>query len=231
MITHKFREVMAYADDVTVLRKGRLAGSGLVAELDRQQMAAMMIGESELPQTAKREGAPDIKPVLVLKDLTAEHPRLAEGIAIERLEVHEREIVGIAGISGNGQKELVEVLAGQRPATGGEVLVEGEAYDRDPRRGAAAGRLLPARGAAAQRLRAAHVGGREPGLPPLRPPARRQAQPLARLSRHGPERPRPDRAATRSRPPSKDSPIASLSGGNVQRAVLARELSGERRSC
>ena len=58
MITHKFREVMGYTDAVTVLRKGRLAGSGLVAELDRQQMAAMMIGKSELPQTAKREGAP-----------------------------------------------------------------------------------------------------------------------------------------------------------------------------
>ena len=130
MITHKFREVMGYTDAVTVLRKGRLAGAGLVKEFDRQQMAAMMIGKSELPQTAKRVGTPDIKPVLVLKGVTAEHPRLAEGIAIDRLDVHEHEIVGIAGISGNGQKELVEVLAGQRPSTGGEILVDGETYDR-----------------------------------------------------------------------------------------------------
>ena len=59
----------------------------------------------------------------VLKGLTAEHPRGGKGLDIERLDVHAQEIVGIAGISGNGQKELVEVLAGQRPASGGEVLV------------------------------------------------------------------------------------------------------------
>ena len=165
--------------------------------------------------------------MLVLKGLTAEHPRLAEGIAIERLDVHEHEIVGIAGISGNGQKELVEVLAGQRPATGGEILVEGEAYDRDARRGPAAGRLLPARGAAAQRLRAAHVGGREPGLPPLRPPRRRQASASGSTSATWRANARAQIARYQIKTASHGLRRSrSLSGGNVQRSVLARELSG-----
>ena len=225
MITHKFREVMGYTDAVTVLRKGRLAGSGLVSELDRAQMAAMMIGKSELPQTAKRVGSPDIKPVLVLKGLTAEHPRGGEGLSIARLEVHEREIVGIAGISGNGQKELVEVLAGQRPATGGEVLVEGEAYDRTR---AAAQRLgvyclpeEPLRNACVPRMSVAeNLDFR-----------RFDRRPDGKLSlwldfRDMARNARAQIARYQIKTASKDSPIASLSGGNVQRSVLARELSG-----
>ena len=225
MITHKFREVMGYTDAVTVLRKGRLAGSGLVKELDRQEMAAMMIGKSELPQTAKRVGSPDVKPVLVVKDVTAEHPRLAEGIAIERLDVHQHEIVGIAGISGNGQKELVEVLAGQRPATGGEILVEGELYDRTR---AAAQRLgvyclpeEPLRNACVPRMSVAeNLDFR-----------RFDRRPDGKLSlwldfRDMARNARAQIARYQIKTASKDSPIASLSGGNVQRSVLARELSG-----
>jgi ABC-type uncharacterized transport system ATPase subunit len=225
MITHKFREVMGYTDAVTVLRKGRLAGSGLVADLSREQMAAMMIGKAELPQTAGRQGLPDVKPVLVLKGLTAEHPRGGEGLSIDRLEVRNREIVGIAGISGNGQKELVEVLAGQRAPTGGEILVEGEAYDRTR---ASAQRLgvyclpeEPLRNACVPRMSVAEnldfrrFDRRTDGKLSLWLDFRDMARNArAQIARYG------------IKTASKDAPIASLSGGNVQRSVLARELSG-----
>jgi ABC-type uncharacterized transport system ATPase subunit len=226
MITHKFREVMGYTDAVTVLRKGRLAGSGLVSDLSRGEMAAMMIGKSELPQTAGREGEPDLtKPVLVLKGLTAEHPRGGKGLDIERLEVRAREIVGIAGISGNGQKELVEVLAGQKAPTGGEVLVEGGAYDRTR---ATAQRLgvyclpeEPLRNACVPRMSVAEnldfrrFDRRADGTPSMWLDFRDMARNArAQIARYG------------IKTASKDAPIASLSGGNVQRSVLARELSG-----
>ena len=225
IITHKFREVMGYADAVTVLRKGRLAGSGRVADLTKAEMAAMMIGKSELPETSRRAGAPEILPVLVLKDLTAEHPRGGKGLRIERLEVHKREIVGIAGISGNGQKELVEVLAGQRPATGGEVLVEGEVYDRtrataqrlgvyclpeEPLRNACVGPMSVAENLAFRRFDRKEDGALSLWLD-FRAMARNAR---AQIGRYG------------IKTASKDAPIASLSGGNVQRSVLARELSG-----
>ena len=226
IITHKFREVQGFADAVTVLRKGRLAGSGKVTELSRQDMAAMMIGKSELPQTASREGAPDIKPVLVLKGLTAEHPRGGKGLDIERLDVHAQEIVGIAGISGNGQKELVEVLAGQRPSSGGEILVEGEAYDRtrasaqrlgvhclpeEPLRNACVGRMSVAENLAFRRF-----DRREDGRLSLWLDFRGMARNArSQIARYG------------IKTASKDAPIASLSGGNVQRSVLARELAGQ----
>jgi ABC-type uncharacterized transport system ATPase subunit len=225
MITHKFREVQGYADAVTVLRKGRLAGAGKVAELTRGEMAAMMIGKSELPQTVRREGSAGAKPVLVLKDLTAEHPRGGKGLDIARLAVHAHEIVGIAGISGNGQKELVEVLAGQRAPTGGEILVEGEIYDRtraaaqrlgvyclpeEPLRNACVGRMSVAENLAFRRFDRSRDGTLSLWLD-FRGMARHAR---AQITRYG------------IKTASKDAPIASLSGGNVQRSVLARELSG-----
>jgi simple sugar transport system ATP-binding protein len=225
MITHKFREVQGYADAVTVLRKGRLAGAGKVEELTRGEMAAMMIGRSELPQTARREGAAGTKPVLVLKEVTAEHPRGGTGLDIARLEVHGHEIVGIAGISGNGQKELVEVLAGQRAPTDGEILVEGEAYDRtraaaqrlgvyclpeEPLRNACVGRMSVAENLAFRRFDRRGDGTLSLWLD-FRGMARNARAQIARYA---------------IKTASKDAPIASLSGGNVQRSVLARELSG-----
>ncbi len=124
MISHKFREVMAFAQDVSVLRKGKLAGSGKVADLTRDDMAAMMIGSREVAQVATRQGAADRDvPVLQIKALRAKDQTGTKSIAIDDLVVYSREIVGIAGVSGNGQKELAEVLAGQRPAEAGEILV------------------------------------------------------------------------------------------------------------
>ena len=129
MISHKFREVMGYADEVTVLRRGRYAGGGQVKDLSRADMAAMMIGSAELPSSDARAGERSVVPVLVLRDLRTEDDVGMKGIGVARLEVHGREIVGIAGVSGNGQKQLVEVLGGQRLPASGDVIVDGERYE------------------------------------------------------------------------------------------------------
>ncbi|TIN21155.1 MAG: ATP-binding cassette domain-containing protein, partial [Mesorhizobium sp.] len=129
MISHKFHEVTAFADDVSVLRKGRLTGTGCVTDLDHRKMAAMMIGDQPIAALDSRaEPKPDAEIVLKVKALKAPDRTGLKSIRIEDLGVRSGEIVGIAGISGNGQKEFLEVLAGLRPRDAGEVMVRGTAY-------------------------------------------------------------------------------------------------------
>ena len=227
MISHKFREVMAFAEDVSVLRKGKLAGQGKVADLTRDDMAAMMIGSREVAQVATRQGIVDTNvPVLQIKALKAKDQTGTKAIMIDELIVHSREIVGIAGVSGNGQKELAEVLAGQRPAQAGEILVDRSLYSatraetrkhqvrfipEEPLKNACAPRMAVAENLA---FRTFDVNGGEKPAFWLRLKAiRSNARMLI------------ERFSVKTA--SMDAPIATLSGGNVQRAVLARELTGE----
>ncbi|WP_437322048.1 ABC transporter ATP-binding protein [Sorangium sp. So ce385] len=227
MISHKFREVMAFADEVTVLRRGRVAGRGKVEDLTPAAMAEMMVG-AQPPQVLVARGgargdAPAGEPVLRIEGLAAADDRGRPALDGVTLTVRRGEIVGIAGVSGNGQEELVEVLAGQRPARAGSVLVHGEPYGagRDETRRHRV-RCLPEeplRNACVPAMSVAeNIGFRVFDTPPFtalrfgvsRAALRRSAERLAR-----------DYAI---KTPSVDAPIGRLSGGNVQRAVLAREL-------
>lgn len=224
MITHKFREVTAYADDVSVLRRGKLVGSGRVADLSHADMARMMIGEGTPSQPASRSGEAG-EPVLSVSRVRAPDRSGLKRIAIDELEVRAGEIVGIAGISGNGQMELMEVLAGQRPILSGDVKVKGEAYraTRDEAR-ARCVRYLPEeplRNACAPAMSVAeNIGFRSFDLNgkgtrfwlSMREMKTRAADLVAAFG---------------VKTASLDAPMSSLSGGNVQRAVLARELTGE----
>ena len=127
MITHKFREVMAFADEVTILRRGKLAGRGRVADLTPDAMARTMIGAEELTVQPPRSGEFG-KTRLELIQLDALDDAGAIAVHEASLAVRAGEIVGIAGVSGNGQRQLVEVLAGQREAEGGEIRVAGNNY-------------------------------------------------------------------------------------------------------
>jgi len=227
MISHKFHEVTAFADDVSVLRKGRLAGTGKVKKLDRRTMAAMMIGDqpiAALDSRAKFNGS--ARTVLKVKGVRAPDRTGLKAIDIADLEVKSGEIVGIAGISGNGQKEFFEVLAGQRRRDAGEVTVKSAPY----RATRAEARKLnvrlvpeePMRNACAPRMTVAeNISFRtfdvdESGQPVSWVSAGVMRAFAARLVEH-----------FKVKTASLASPIASLSGGNVQRAVLARELTGE----
>jgi simple sugar transport system ATP-binding protein len=224
LITHKFREVSGYADDVTVLRKGRLAGSGKVAAHSREDLAAMMVGSRDLPGTAPRIGAVGSGQVLEIKALTAADARGGKGLAIGELFVREREIVGVAGIAGNGQRELVEVLGGQQRKTAGAVLVAGQPYNGDRATARALGiRCLPEeplRNACVRTMSVAEnlafrrfdrTAGDKRAFWLRRTEMTRRALDL--IARYN------------VKTASKDAALATLSGGNVQRAVLARELS------
>ena len=227
MISHKFHEVTAFADDFTVLRKGRMTGSGKVSEHDRQAMAAMMIGDQPIAKLDTRthfNGSS--KTVLAVKSLKAPDRTGLKTINIADLDVKSGEIVGIAGISGNGQKEFMEVLAGQRQRNAGEVSVKGAPYRAS--RGEA--RVLnvrfipeePLRNACAPRMTVAeNIAFRTFDLSAA-------GKPVSWISMSAIKAYAAQLVAQfKVKTASLASPIQSLSGGNVQRAVLARELTGD----
>jgi simple sugar transport system ATP-binding protein len=124
-ITHKLKEVFAVADRITVLRDGRVVGTTVPTEATEASLAAMMVGREVLLRVPKGEAHPG-KAVLEVRNLQAMDDR--EHLALRGLSftVEEGEVLGIAGVQGNGQTELVEVLTGLRPALAGQVLVEGK---------------------------------------------------------------------------------------------------------
>jgi simple sugar transport system ATP-binding protein len=226
VITHKFREVLAFADQVTILRRGKLVATDRVQNLTPEKMAELMVGAEPPKQSSTRaeRAAGDV--ALELERVEADDDiglPVLEGVS---LDVRAGEIVGIAGVSGNGQEELVEVLAGQRTLRSGSVRVAGDHYrsTRDHIRTRRV-RLLPEaplKNACVSRMALAHnIAFRDYDRPPftlarwgLRPRSfKKRAEEAIRMFR--------------IRTPGPLAPIGTLSGGNVQRAVLARELAGE----
>ncbi len=225
IITHKFREVMSFADEVSVLRRGRLVGGGKVADLTPDEMARMMVGDQDISGLGSRARAAPIAVRLALEGLEAGNDEGLPAVRGVTLSVHAGEIVGVAGVSGNGQSELVQVLAGQRDPTAGAMIVGGEPYRArraETRRHKVS--VLPEEplknGCIPGMSVADNMAFRRFDRPPYaagpwlrRGEFRRTAEELI--------------ARYRVKTSSPDAPIATLSGGNVQRTVLARELSGE----
>ena len=247
MITHKFREVMAFADDVTVLRRGRRVASLPVSEASPAELAARMVGEEPAApgmgddEAAARGAAieaggagpiaraarPPGEVRLALRGFAARGDRGELAVDGIDLEVRGGEIVGVAGVSGNGQREMMEALAGQRRREAGRVTVDGVDY----RATRAQNRALGVRGLPEEPLRNACVASMSVaeniGLRVF------DAAPAARAGLRIPgalaRRARALIAEYRVRTQGEHAPIGSLSGGNVQRAVLARELSDRAR--
>ncbi len=224
MISHKFREVMAFTDEVTMLRKGKLAGHGYVRDLTVDDMAHMMLGEKTEATPVEKVTMTDFRPVLELKNLCADRDNGLPAVRSASLVVNSGEIVGIAGISGNGQRELVEVLAGQRPQPSGDIFVNGEPY-QSTRREMARHQVYtlpeePLRNACVPHMSVAeNMALRTFDCPP-------QARRGWLLSLSNIRRMAADLVQVFSvKTPSVDTPVGHLSGGNVQRTVLARELS------
>ncbi len=221
-ISHKLGEVMAISDRVTVLRDGKVIGSVKTSEVSRAELVHMMVGREVKELESRRREAGETR--LKITALRAQGDQGTEALRGIDLEVRAGEIVGLAGVSGNGQRELAQVLAGMRPSTAGSVRLNGRelgaaslnervdagmAYVPEERmRDGAIGEFtvkenLFLHDHASKRFRR--------GIFLSFPRMREHAESLVR-----------DFAV---KTPSLDTPLKTLSGGNIQKLILARELS------
>jgi ABC-type uncharacterized transport system ATPase subunit len=225
-ISHKLGEVMAVADRITVLRKGQVAAAGLeAAATNAAELARLMVGREVLFRVEKVHQEPG-EVVLSVKDVHALNDKSLPALRGVSLEVRSGEILGIAGVAGNGQRELAEVITGLRRCTAGLVTVHGQEISCAP-------------ASVAIRQGVAHVPEDRTGMgsaPNLsltdnlimksygQPPVARGwviSQPVARQQA--------GRLKTEYEivAPSVDTPARLLSGGNLQRLILAREISAQ----
>lgn len=130
-ITHKMPEVMAISDQVTVLRRGKVVGKIATKRTNERDLAKKMVGR-QVSFSKKRKKVKQGKVVISIKDLEALNDKGLPALKKVSFDIHEREIVGIAGVSGNGQRELAEVITGLRKATGGKVIILGKDMTNKP---------------------------------------------------------------------------------------------------
>ena len=223
-VSHKLREVLGAADRIAVIRRGRLVQVTPRSQTDAQQLAEAMTGGGRAGAARPRRPSRDGAVVLQARELAGMSERGGPGLRGLSFHVRSGEILGVAGVDGNGQTELAEVLTGLRPVQGGLTLDGDPAFHGDP--------------AAARRAGVAHL--------PEDPRRRALCLPLSveenlALGRHA-QAPHAlgfliDRAGRRQmaqklieqfdvRPPEPSARTANLSGGNQQKLVAARELSG-----
>lgn len=124
-ITHKLDEIKEVADRCTIIRRGKVVGVVDVASTSQAKMAAMMVGRPVSFKVEKKPMVPG-KPILDISHLTVMNVKKLIAVRDFSLQVRSGEIVGIAGVDGNGQTELVEAITGLRPIVSGTVLVNGK---------------------------------------------------------------------------------------------------------
>ena len=223
-ISHKLHEVKAVSDRVTVLRAGRTVATVDAAESTPRSLAELMVGRG-LGEGVQAEPREPGEAVLALEDVWADGDRGGAAVRGVSLQVRAGEIVAMAGVAGNGQRELAETIAGIRPATKGTVHVAGKTpRSGDPRAAITAGvayvpedRLWT--GLAPSVSIASNLALKSYRKPPA------SSGPLLRLGRireHAVELIKRYRIAA----PGPQAPVRLLSGGNLQKVVLAREFSG-----
>lgn len=222
-ITHKLDEAMEIADEITVLRDGARVGTVRAAETTTEELARMMVGREVMFEYEQRDAATG-ESVLEVNELEVQNERDLPAVRGASFELKEGEILGIAGVQGNGQSELVEALTGLRSADSGTVRFQGEDITGLSRRDAIANGIafIP-------------EDRHEEGLVldyNLTKNSLLGFQTLSPLSDNGLIR--WDRVAEHAeriikkfdvRPPDRTKEAAALSGGNQQKFVVGRELS------
>jgi simple sugar transport system ATP-binding protein len=226
LITHKLREIMEATDSVSVMRRGEMTATVRTADTSPEELAELMVGRKVLLEVEKKPAVPG-EVVLSVEGL-----RVVDGKGVERLKgvnlaVRKGEILGIAGVAGNGQSELLAVLGGTMAASAGKVVMEGVELDLSPRSDARARRD--------QGL--AHVPEDRQRLGLIlnfaewensafgyhnRPAYQANRFLMNRDAMRDDARKKIERFDIR--PPSCDLDAANFSGGNQQKIVLAREI-------
>jgi simple sugar transport system ATP-binding protein len=227
-ISHKLQEVKAVADRVTVMRGGRVIATTDIGDATPRSLAALMVGRELTGPSREETPREPGDVVLQVEGLWVDGDRGEAAVRGASLSVRSGEIVAIAGVSGNGQRELAEAVAGVRPPAKGLVRVEGRSVQAgDPRSAIAAGvAYIPedrlGTGVAPRLSIASNLVLKSYRRPPV------SRGPLLRL------RAIRDRAvrlirAHRIAAPGPDAQARLLSGGNLQKVVLAREFDGQPR--
>jgi len=223
LITHKLREVTDFADEVTVLRRGRWVASHLVRDVTVNRIAELMMGDATPPQDLARSNTDQQAPALEIQNLVVRDDQGLPAVNGVDLTVHTGEILGVAGVSGNGQRELVQAIGGQREIESGAILAFGSPFipsraaieraglftlPEEPLENAAVPGMSVAANLALRRFDRAPMSRR--GVLLSHSTIRENAvQEIGRFSIQS---------------PSPGTPLRNLSGGNVQRTVLARDL-------
>jgi ABC-type uncharacterized transport system ATPase subunit len=221
-ISHKLGEVLEIADRITVLRRGKRIDTVPKEGSTEQSLARLMVGRDVLLQVEK-EGTSRGEPVLEVEDLTVLDDRELEAVRELSLEVRAGEIVALAGVDGNGQHELVEAIAGLRPAQSGRIRIEGrDVTDVGVRGTSDAGVAhIPEdrhrRGLVLDFTLAENLALREYHKPPL---SRRGWLNIGRMNSRARELLQ-EYDVRGGRPGAL---AASLSGGNQQKVAVAREI-------
>ncbi len=222
-ITHKLKEVLSVADKVVVMRQGKMVGTAVPAQSTEANLAELMVGRAVVLQVDKEVAQPG-EVVLQVNDFVVNDDRGQTAVEGVSLEVRAGEILGIAGVQGNGQRELVEGITGLRPLVSGEMNIDSKECAH----------FLPRQ---ITELGVAHIpGDREKhGLVKSYPIADNMVlnqyylPPYANgpilnqeiIDKHGQEL----IAEFDVRTPSVYTPAGSLSGGNKQKVIIAREFS------
>jgi general nucleoside transport system ATP-binding protein len=224
-ISHKLDEVLAVADDITVVRRGTTVAAVRPAEVTARQLAELMVG-SELPSPTTEESTVTEQEMLELLDVTltdAGGRRLLDGIS---MRIHRGEVLGIAGVEGNGQTELTEVVMGMRRPTSGRIeLTDSDitSWTTRRRREAGIGYIPEDRHRHGLLLDSPLWENRILGHQ-TRPPSARGGW----LDRAGARRDCERIVADYDvRTPSIDTTARALSGGNQQKFIVGREMSGD----
>ena len=221
IITHKLNEVLAISDRVTILRKGRSVGSVATAGVDAARLTELMVGHA-VSLSIRRPEPKDVHTILKVVDLTVDKPDGSKGLDDVSFHIHSGEILGVAGVAGSGQKELCEAIAGLIPAKKGAVLYKKEnilgkspeaiidlgismSFVPEDRLGMG---LVASMGMTDNMLLKSYRAGKGPFVD--RAPARALAKKLVeKLS-----------IVT----PGIETPVRLMSGGNVQKVLLGREI-------
>jgi general nucleoside transport system ATP-binding protein len=225
IITHKLKEIKAVADKCTIIRRGKRVGTVNVSAVSEHELAAMMVGrEVSFNVTKPEQACGDC--VLQVKDLVVKDNRGLTTVKGVTLSVNRGEILGLAGVDGNGQRELVEAITGLRRSEAGSVIARGiDVTNRPPREVLDAGvacipedrqkRGLILDYTVAENFILENFAKRPFSLRGLlnREAIRRYARDLI--------------ARFDVRPPDEKHKVGSLSGGNQQKVIIAREISND----